>query len=228
MPYIALTAGEQRLHVPELVIGADGWIEYRDPTPFDRYPYSEVLLTRTVGSVPSGQPDGATLSPYRQAHCMINLLCQGCAAPAAISPEGWRLWVLRATSRTGGPAATTGYTDMPPSCARCALHWCPVLNKVGRKLLWVPEAELAGVYGTLFPPVTGQVMQEKLVLLDNELELSATVTTRFVRNLQRVRKADPADIAELARRQPAPARPGPVPDLPAPIAAGLQVLGRTR
>lgn len=228
MPYIALTAGEQRLHVPKLVIGADGWIEYRHPTPFDRYPDYEVLLTRTLGTVPSGRPDGNTLSPFRQAHCMINLLCQGCGAPAAISPEGWRLWVLRATSRTGGPAATTGHTDMPPSCARCALHWCPVLGKAGRKLLWVAEAELVGILGTLFPPVTGQVMPEKLVLLDNELELSAAVTTRFVRNLQRVREADPAVVAELARHQPLPAQAGAVPDLPAALTAGPQTLGRTR
>ncbi|MGW2105021.1 hypothetical protein [Streptomyces sp. NPDC001948] len=228
MPYIALTAGEQRLHVPELVIGADGWVNYRYPTPYDRYPDSEVLLMRTVGAVPSGRPDGNLLSPFRQAHCMLNLLCQGCGAPAAISPEGWRLWVLRATSRTGGPAATTGYTDMPPSCARCALHWCPVLSKAGRKLLWVAEADLVGIYGTLFPPVTGQVVQEKLVLLDNERELSAAVATRFVRNLQRVREVDQAVIAELARHQPVPARPGASADLPALITPGPQVLGRVR
>ncbi|MGW1411884.1 hypothetical protein [Streptomyces sp. NPDC002403] len=209
MPYIALTSGERHLYVPSLVTRADGWIDYRESTPYARYPDFDVLLQVTAGRVPSGPADGSVLSPYRQAHCMINLLCQGCGVPAATSPDGWRLWVLPAASRTGGPAATTGCTDMPPSCARCAIHWCPVLERRGRKMLWVAQADLVGVYASLFPPsAVGHVVKEQLVRLEDEQKLSAAAATRFVRELRKAFEVDPAVIIELARHQPAPAAVG--------------------
>jgi len=201
IPFIALTEGERRLSVPGLGARSDGWVAYQDPSPYDRYPDFHVLLTRT-GGLPSGRPDGNQLSPYRQAHCMVNLLCQGCGAPAARSPEGWPLWVLPLTRADGGPAARTGISDMPPSCARCALHRCPVLKKRGRQLLWVAQAELVGVYATVFPPGTNRVMKEQLVSLNDERRLSAAVATRFVRDLQRVSPADLCTVEDLAQMAP--------------------------
>ncbi|MFF2013835.1 hypothetical protein ACFVWY_32875 [Streptomyces sp. NPDC058195] len=202
VPYMALTEGEGKLRLdPRLVAGANGWIEHRDPTPYDRYPDFDVLLAQTTGLFPSGRPDGNQLSPYRQAHCMANLLCQGCARPAAQNPKGWPLWVLPATTSTGAAATATGLTDMPPSCARCATHWCPRLEELGRRLLWVAEADLEGVYGMWFPRDMGGMVPDQFVPFENERQLSAVVATRFVRDLRRVNEADPADVDALARQQ---------------------------
>ncbi|MFD8727692.1 hypothetical protein [Streptomyces sp. NPDC059611] len=215
-PFIATTEGEGGLHIPRLVPGADGWIRYATPGPFDRYPETEVLLARTAGTEPSGRPDGNVVLPYRQAHCMINRLCQGCGCPAERCEKGL-LTVLTATRSDGSAAATSGMSDMPPSCARCALRYCPVLAARGRRLLWVRRAEVIGVYAEVFfpPSLAGRpgqtshvpgpvrVLSEQLVLFDDERTLSASVATRFVCDLKRVSDADPGHVAELARKQAA-------------------------
>ncbi|MEW1629758.1 hypothetical protein AB0387_20530 [Streptomyces sp. NPDC089173] len=225
MPFMTLTTGERGLHVPPLKTGADGWLTYRDPSPYDRYPGFDVLLMRTVGS-PSGRPVGAQVSPYRQALCMVELACQGCRRPAARNEQGHPLFVLprwRADGRTAYSAQ--GLTDMPPSCARCALGWCPVLKDRGRQLLWAGRAELVGVYGSLFVPGTTGVLEEQYVELaededegdDAEEErapgdgaggerarpnlVSAVVAERFVRDLQGVTPADPDQVRKLAAQQ---------------------------
>ncbi|WP_331750998.1 hypothetical protein OG215_37300 (plasmid) [Streptomyces globisporus] len=216
-PFIATTEGEGGLHIPRVLPGADGWIRYATPGPFDRYPETEVLLARTAGAVPCGRPDGNVVVPYRQAHCMINRLCQGCGFPAERCEKGL-LTVLPATRSDGSAAATSGKSDMPPSCARCALRYCPVLAARGRRLLWVRRAEVIGVYAEVFLPpsrdgrsaktshvLPGSVrgLSEQLVLFDDERTLSASVATRFVCDLKRVSDADPGHIAELARKQAA-------------------------
>ncbi|MEU0100412.1 hypothetical protein [Streptomyces sp. NPDC006267] len=205
-PFIAVTEGEGGLDIPRLVTGADGWIQYETPGRFDRYPETEVLLARTAGTVPSGRPDGNALSPYRQAHCMLNRLCQGCGEPAERS-DGSVLYVLPATRRDGSPAAFRGLSDMPPSCARCALRRCPVLSDRGRKLLWVAQAEVIGVYAEVFIPGGRGSLSDRLVPFDKERELSGAVATRYVCNLRRVSEADPAHVAELARRRSPTAAP---------------------
>ncbi|MFE8910898.1 hypothetical protein [Streptomyces globisporus] len=198
VPFIAVTAGEGGLDIPRLAKRTDGWVQYETPGPYDRYPDTDVLLARTRGAVPSGLPDGTVLCPYRHAHCMLNRRCQGCGEPAERGPQGV-LWVLPATRADSGPGATSGFSDMPPSCARCALHGCPVLAARGRKLLWVAEAEVVGVYAEVFPPGGGRV-SDAFVRFNGERTLSAAVATRYVCDLQRVSEADPASIAELARR----------------------------
>ncbi|WP_145503801.1 hypothetical protein [Streptomyces sp. CFMR 7] len=216
VPFIAVTAGEGGLDIPRLLTGADGWIRYAEPGPFDRYPeLDDVLLARTLSTVPSGRPDGHVLSPYRHAHCMLNHLCQGCGSPAERGEDGL-LFVLPATRSDGSPAAACGLNDMPPSCARCALRHCPLLSSRGRKLLWAGQAEVIGVYGEVFLPpaeperpfpasltLPGSLrhLSDRLVSFDDEQTLSATVATRLVCNLQRVTDADPQHIAELARRR---------------------------
>lgn len=197
VPFIAVTAGEGGLDIPRLAKRADGWIQYETPGPYDRYPDTDVLLARTVGALPFGPPDGNVLCPYRQAHCMLNRRCQGWGEPAERGPQGV-LWVLTATRADSGPGATSGFSDMPPSCTLCALHACPVLADRGRALLWVAQAEVVGVYAEVFPPGGGRV-SDALVRFDDERTLSAAVATRFVCDLQRVAEADPADIAERAR-----------------------------
>ncbi|MFF4859964.1 hypothetical protein ACFY2N_34360 [Streptomyces rubiginosohelvolus] len=214
IPFIALTEGEGRLDFTGLKPGADGWITYANPGPYDRYPETEVLLARTAGAVPGGRPDGNVLSPYRHAHCTLNRLCQGCGAPAARGDDGL-LHVLPATRPDGSPAATSGITDMPPSCARCALHRCPVLAARGRKLLWAKEAEVIGVYAEVFAPPRLEkgvpTLPSSLSRLSDQLvpfddvrtlsTLSASVATRFVCDLRRVTEADPRHVTELARQQ---------------------------
>ncbi|MER8197622.1 hypothetical protein ABTY00_27155 [Streptomyces microflavus] len=215
---MALTTGERGLHMPSLTTTTDGWLSYCDSSPQDRYPGFDVLLMRTVGS-PSGRPVGAQVSPYRQALCMVELACQGCRRPAARNEQGHPLFVLprwRADGTTQYPAQ--GRTDMPPSCAGCALSWCPVLNDRGRQLLWAGRAELVGVYGSLFVPGTTGALEEQYVELapdedDAEEEpaldeegtgpnlLSAVVAERFVRDLQDVTPANPDQIRKLAAQQ---------------------------
>ncbi|MFJ7412842.1 hypothetical protein ACIQWZ_18795 [Streptomyces sp. NPDC098077] len=205
MPFIAVTAGEGGLEIPKLVPGADGWIQHASPGPYDRYPDMEVLLARTVGTVPSGAPDGNVLSPYRQTHCVLNRLCQGCGEPAERGPQG-ALYVLPATRADGSEAAFSGVSDMPPSCARCAFRRCPVLSSRGRRLLWVRQAEVIGVYAEVFLPHRRGYCPETLVLLDDERTLSASVATRTVCDLRQVSDADPRHIKELAglARRPVP------------------------
>ncbi|WP_331759674.1 hypothetical protein [Streptomyces anulatus] len=48
MPFIAVTAGEGGLEIPKLVTGADGWIQYASPGPYDRYPDMDVLLAAAL------------------------------------------------------------------------------------------------------------------------------------------------------------------------------------
>ncbi|WP_073224297.1 hypothetical protein [Streptomyces sp. NBRC 110465] len=214
VPFIAVTAGEGGLDIPRVAKRADGWIRYETPGPYDRYPDTDVLLARTRGTGPCGPPDGNVLSPFRQAHCMLNRRCQGCGLPAERSDAGV-LVVLPAVRSDGRPGATSGVSDMPPSCARCALRCCPVLSARGRRLLWAREAEVIGVYGeVLLPPdgaerpaeasraVPGAVrwLSERLVLFEDGRTLSATVATRLVCDLRRVSDADPRHIADLARR----------------------------
>ncbi|MFG3429475.1 hypothetical protein [Streptomyces californicus] len=223
MPLIALTSGERGLYVPPLTTTPDGWVRYRDPSPFDRYPGFDVLLMRTVGS-PSGHPIGAQVSPYRQARCMVELACQSCGRPSARNPagpangHGQRLFVLPRHRADGSPSPVEGRTDMPPSCAACARLWCPLLQRQGRQLVWAARAELVGVYGALFVP--GQpVRVEQFVPFDEGDQdgeesaggrggegpgpgaLSAVVAERFVRDLQEVTPADPAVIRYLAARE---------------------------
>ncbi|MFF8917406.1 hypothetical protein ACF08M_29885 [Streptomyces sp. NPDC015032] len=199
MPYIAMTANEW-LPVPDLVAGQDGWIAYRTPGPYDRYPDIDVLLARTEGT-PGGRVDGAHLSAIRQFHCMDRLLCQGCGRPATYVPgKGW-LWVLTEFLESGQPTAVTGPTDMPPSCARCALHKCPVLKRRGRQLLWVAEADVYGVYADLYPPPSGAVVTEQLVPLEDQTTLSTAVASRLVRMVHRATPADRGLVAELAAQQ---------------------------
>lgn len=231
MPFMALTTGERGLHVPPLTTSEDGWITYRDPSPYDRYPGFDVLLMRTVGS-PSGRPVGSQVSPFRQALCMIELACQGCRRPAARNPAepdegyGHPLFVLPRRRADGSPNPVEGLTDMPPSCAACALAWCPVLQERGQQLVWAGQAELVGVYGSLYVPGASGMLEEQYVELaedagDGEQEpgpsvLSAVVAERFVRNLQNVTPADPAVVRQLAAQQdraatclsPAPVTPG--------------------
>ncbi|MER5617747.1 hypothetical protein [Streptomyces sp. NPDC002215] len=210
VPYIALTKGEKCLATPDLVVGRDGWIEYRQPGPWDRHPHYEVLLARTVGT-PSGRPDGNQLSPHRQFHCQDGLLCQGCAAPAARNPASRPavLWVLPATNPDGSPAGFTGHSDMPPSCARCALHRCPVLKERGSRYLWVAECDAVAVWADLYLPPKGTRATERLVPLTDERRLSAAVATRLVRDLREVTEADRGQIEELAAAQsPAAVRGG--------------------
>ncbi|MFF2227005.1 hypothetical protein ACFVV7_27230 [Streptomyces globisporus] len=210
MPFIAVTEGEGRLDFTGLEPGADGWITYANPGPYDRYPETEFLLARTEHTAPSGRPDGNVLSPYRQAHCMLNRLCQGCGEPAERSDSGV-LFVLPATRADGRPAARSGPSDMPPSCARCALHYCPVLTDLGRMPLWVARAEVIGVYAEVFSPsrrgLRGRLSDRFVPFDDDEGTASAAVATRYVCDLRRVSDADPGHIAELARRRPAPVRP---------------------
>lgn len=208
VPYMALTEGEGAFEVPDLVVGRDYWIEYRVAGEWDRYPGIDILLARPTGA-PSGKTDGTKVSPYRQFHCMDRLLCQGCGLPAARNPDhpGEVLWVQAQNRRNGEPTASTGPTDMPPSCARCALHWCPVLTRRGRRLVWVREAEVFGVYGDLYPPPRGIIVPEQLVPLDDQQRLSCAVGTRLARDLQRVRLADRAAVEELAARQSTQTRP---------------------
>ncbi|MFJ1662460.1 hypothetical protein [Streptomyces anthocyanicus] len=221
IPFIAVTADEGGLDIPRLDPGANGWIQYATPGRFDRYPGTEVLLARTVGAVPGGRPDGNVLSPYRQAHCVLNRLCQGCGAPAARDDAGL-LFVFPATRPDGSPAATSGPSDMPPSCARCALRRCPVLSARGRTLMWGKVAELIGVYAEValppshhhsrpesgFPVPRRRWLSEQLVLFDDERTMSASIATRFVCDLRKMTGADPRHIAALARRQAPPAPTG--------------------
>ncbi|MFF8617929.1 hypothetical protein [Streptomyces sp. NPDC015350] len=202
VPYIAMTAGEQ-WPKPKLVADRNGWINYQRPGPCDRYPSFDVLLARTEGT-PSGPVDGHRLSPLRQFRCMADLRCQGCGGPATRIPGRGILWVRTMYRPAGERTPLTGLTDMPPSCARCALHRCPVLTDRGRQLLWVARAEVYGVYADLYPPPTGVAVPERLVRLEDEKVLSAAVATRLVRDLQHVTPADLAEVAELAARQ----RPG--------------------
>lgn len=209
VPFIALTEGEGHLDFSGVEPDDDGWITYATPGPYDRYPDMDILLARTDHTVPSGRPDGNVLSPYRQAHCMLNRLCQGCGEPAERSDDGV-LFVLPATRGDGSPAARSGPTDMPPSCARCALHRCPVLTNLGRMLLWVAQAEVIGVYAEVFLPARRGVrggLSDRFVPIDDERTASAAVATRYVCDLRRVSEADPGHIAELARRRPSPVRP---------------------
>ncbi|MFE6977152.1 hypothetical protein [Streptomyces sp. NPDC057682] len=180
-----------------LVVGADGWIAYRTKTPFDRLPEVPVLLARTTGGTPEGSTNGTALSPFRQSHCMINRLCQGCGEPAARGGSGL-LHVLVATREDGQPAGWAGYTDMPPSCAACALSYCPVLAERGRQIVWAGEADVCGVYGYTLPPSGPRYLPDRLVLLDDERTLSATVATRFACDLQGVRKAELDEVRALA------------------------------
>ncbi|MGW0670734.1 hypothetical protein [Streptomyces sp. NPDC002746] len=211
MPYIALTEGEDGLATPDVMVGEDRWIRYRTPQLWDHYPYFDVLLARTKGA-PSGRPDGSKLSPYRQFHCMDRLLCQGCGTqPAARNPDhpGEVLWVQAERRKNGEPTSPTGRTDMPPSCARCALHRCPVLTSLGRRLVWVRQAELYGVYADLFPPPKGNVVPEQLVPFHEKRMLSCAVATRLVRDVEQARPASRDVVAELAARQAASCRPYP-------------------
>ncbi|MFJ8762101.1 hypothetical protein [Streptomyces cyaneofuscatus] len=233
---MALTTGERGLHVPPLTTAEDGWLSYRDPSPYDRYPGFDVLLMRTLGS-PFGRPVGARVSPFRQALCMVELACQGCRRPAARNAFGHPLFVLpqrRADNTTRYPA--TGLTDMPPSCAACALSWCPVLKDRGRQLVWAERADLVGVYGSLFVPGTSMLEEQYVQLSDDEDDpdedqkpdhgdgdasprpnfLSAVVAERFVRDLQDLTPADPAYVRELAARQGS----GPGLMLPVPVLEG--------
>ncbi|MER6504680.1 hypothetical protein ABT218_36565 [Streptomyces sp. NPDC001455] len=200
VPYIALTAGETSVR-RDLVSGADGWITYRNPGPFDRYPQIDVLLARYEGT-PRGPVDGNRLSPYRQFHCMERLVCQGCGRRSAARSHGnGVLWVLPKALETGEPAPLAGPSDMPPSCARCAVHWCPVLAERGRLLCWVGEAEVTGVYADVYPPPKGIMVPERYVPLEDEQTLSAAVATRLVRDLRQVTLADESDVAELLAHQ---------------------------
>ncbi|MGW2590320.1 helix-turn-helix transcriptional regulator [Streptomyces sp. NPDC001515] len=216
VPFIALTQGEGELDVPEheLVVREDGWLAYRAETSFDRCPGMDVLLARTTGSTPSGAVNGAALSPYRQSHCMVERRCQGCGGLAARSPLGL-LFVLAATRRDGRPSGKTGLTDMPPSCARCALSHCPALDKQGRHLVWAREAEVSAVYGhVLLPPSAAPglpISDERLVSLDDEPTLSATVATRFACDLQAVADADEGEIRAMADETARASRAGNTP-----------------
>ncbi|MFD7861369.1 hypothetical protein [Streptomyces sp. NPDC059783] len=203
LPFIALTQGEGDLDIPvhELRVRDDGWLAYRAETAFDRCPGMDVLLARTTGSTPSGAVNGGALSPYRQSHCMVERRCQGCGRPAARGPRGV-LFVLAATRRDGRPSGKAGFTDMPPSCARCALSHCPVLDKQGRHTVWAREADVSAVYGhVLLPPSAAPglpISDERLVFLDDEKTLSATVATRFACDLQAVTDADEEEIRAMA------------------------------
>ncbi|MFI5752334.1 hypothetical protein ACIBBE_42290 [Streptomyces sp. NPDC051644] len=199
MPYIAMTANE-RFPVPDLVPGPGGWIAYRTAGPYDRYPGIDVLLARTEGA-PGGKVDGALLSPMRQFDCMDRRRCQGCGDPASYVPGKGTLWVRTKVRETGESTPRTGPTDMPPSCARCALHWCPVLEERGRQLLWVRKAELVGVFATVYPPPRGTAVPEQLVLWADQRTLSAAVATRLVCDLQKVTPADREFVARLAAQQ---------------------------
>ncbi|WP_217231265.1 hypothetical protein [Streptomyces anulatus] len=229
-PFIALTEGEVGLDTDELEPEPGGWIDYRNPGPYDRYPDTEFLLARTVSTVPSGRPVATVLCPYRQAHCILNRRCQGCGAPAARSEHGI-LYVLPARRRDGSPAAFSGLSDMPPSCARCAFHFCPVLADRGRNLQWVKQSELVAVYGTVFlPPGAGglRMLPEQQVLIQDEQTLSATVVTRLVCDLQKVSKADPGHLLALARQpRPAPAEACAQGDAPSSSGGPSTVRGRT-
>ncbi|MFE4333250.1 hypothetical protein ACFRQM_28670 [Streptomyces sp. NPDC056831] len=195
VPYIAMTADEES-PAPDLVKGSDGWIAYRTPGPYDRYPGIDVLLARTVGT-PGGGVDGSRLSAVRQFHCMDRRWCQGCSKPATHVPGMGTLWVLTEFLETGKRTTIKGPTDMPPSCARCALRRCPVLAERGQQLLWVRQAEIYGVFADLYPP-PGVIVPEKLVPLRNKRVMSAAVATRLVRDLREVTFADPAFVADLA------------------------------
>ncbi|MFJ5726084.1 hypothetical protein [Streptomyces sp. NPDC093149] len=196
VPYIAMTADEKS-PAPDLVKGPDGWIAYRTPGPYDRHPGIDVLLARTEGT-PGGKVDGGRLSPLRQFHCMDLRRCQGCRRPATHVPKKGTLWVLTEFLETGERSAITGPTDMPPSCARCALRRCPVLEERGRQLLWVRQAPVYGVFADLYPPPKGIRVLEQLVPLRNERVMSAAVATRLARDLREVTFADPEFVAALA------------------------------
>lgn len=210
MPFMALTTNERGLYVPPLTTTKDGWVRYIDPSPYDRYPGFDVLLMRTVGS-PCGRPVGAQVSPYRQALCMVELACQGCGRPAARNPDGpstgygHPLFVLPRHRLDGSLNPAAGLTDMPPSCAACAVSWCPVLQKRGRQLVWAARAELVGVFGSLYVRGAGGILEEQYVeLAGDEVEerkLSAVVAERFARDLQDVTPADPDVIRRLAAEQ---------------------------
>ncbi|MFF3127107.1 hypothetical protein ACFVRD_33480 [Streptomyces sp. NPDC057908] len=195
VPYIAMTAGEDS-PAPDLVKGPDGWIAYRTPGPYDCYPGFDVLVARTVGT-PGGRVDGSQLSALRQFLCMDLRRCQGCGKPATHVRGKGTLWVLTEFLETGKPTAVKGPTDMPPSCARCALRRCPVLEERGRQLLWVRQAPVFGVFADLYPP-PGVIVSEQLVPLRNERVMSAAVATRLVRDLREVTFADPEFVADLA------------------------------
>lgn len=211
MPFMALTTGERGLYVPPLTITKDdGWVRYIDPSPYDRYPGFDVLLMRTLGS-PSGRPVGAQVCPYRQALCMVELLCQGCRRPAARNPDGpstgfgHPLFVLPRHHSDGSLNPAAGITDMPPSCAACAVSWCPVLQERGRQLVWAARAELVGVFGRLYVPGTGGMREERYVELAGteveERKLSTVVANSFARDLQDVTPADPDVVRRLAAEQ---------------------------
>ncbi|MFF3735338.1 hypothetical protein ACFYXM_35000 [Streptomyces sp. NPDC002476] len=198
IPLIAMTAGEM-LPEPDVVRGGDGWLAYRVPGPYDRYPGVDVLVARTSGA-PGGRVDGSRLSPWRQIHCMANLLCQGCGAPAARLHGAGVLWVRSEFQKSGQRTSATGLTDMPPSCARCALRWCPVLAKQGRQLVFAGEAEEVGVFATVYPPPRGTAVPEQLVRWEDEPRITASLATRLVRDLQKVTRTNREAVARLVER----------------------------
>jgi hypothetical protein len=108
------------------------------------------VLWARVGLHRGGRPEWKLVNTFRQRHCMLRLLCQVCAEPAAL-PDGRISWILADDpEETSGP----GYTNAPPTCASCveeAIASCPRLRR-GAKVYTVGSAEPYGVLGDLWRP----------------------------------------------------------------------------
>ncbi|MGW1729175.1 hypothetical protein ACWCQK_40865, partial [Streptomyces sp. NPDC002306] len=128
-------------------------LRYRDEDPRDRDMRGVLWGRCSLNPVDGrGRPTGAAewkmMHPFRQRHCMQNLLCQVCAAPAR-TPKGWIFLAGPGEQPSGGVPLLL---SQPPVCARCvrpAARLCPHLEGDPTVFL-ARSAPLYGVYGVIY------------------------------------------------------------------------------
>lgn len=99
-----------------------------------------------------GRPEWKIINTLRQRRCMLRLLCQVCGEAAADPVDSRISWVL--ADDPGDTSAGAGYTNAPPTCARCvpaAIASCPRL-RCGAAVYSVGSAEPYGVIGDVLRP----------------------------------------------------------------------------
>ena len=138
-------------------------LSYADPIPQD---WQLGVLWARQGIHRRGRPEWKVVNTIRQRRCMLHLLCQVCGQPAADPVDGRISWVL--ADDPSDTSAGAGYTNAPPTCARCipeAIASCPRLRR-GAAVYSVGSAEPYGIIGDVLRPSQRRpVEQERNVVI---------------------------------------------------------------
>ena len=195
VPYITAYSDELTPHPlafvthPEATDGVR--LSYADASPQDRQ--LGVLWARQALHR-RGRPEWKVVNTIRQRRCMLHLLCQVCGQSSADPWSGRISWVL--ADDPGDTSTGAGYTNAPPTCARCvpeAIAGCPRLRR-GAAVYSVGSAEPYGIIGDVMQPSPQrpvEVERNVVISLDSFHRLEYAIAKQLLAVLEDLRREPP-------------------------------------